>query len=332
MKILFNCLDSGLGNNGGSRTIVRSVNILKKLGCEVSILNTKITPAYTWDKIDVPIISPINVNNIPKADVIIATSFSSVKSTIDAPNRCGMKAHWIRGWETWKHSEDWIIKNVLNQPTLKIVNSIGMQDKLKEFNIDSEIIRPGYDIHELQPLNNRQKNKTITIGGLYNKGDKRKTKRIEWIFEVVRRLKKDMNVCLVMFGADGSPDVHDPFDVFIANPVYERKNDIYNSCDLWLAPTENDSLHNPPAEAMLTECCVVATDTPMNGMKDYLINMKTGLISDNNINDFERCVRMMIDNPDIRIKLGIVGREKILSLGTREYNMTLLLNYLEDNL
>jgi len=34
----------------------------------------------------------------------------------------------------------------------------------------------------------------------------------------------------------------------------------------------------------------------------------------------------------LRIELGKAGREKILSLGTREYNMNILLNYLEDNM
>jgi len=330
MDIIFNCLDSGLGLNGGSRTIVRSANTLKKLGHNVSILNTKLNPSYTWDKIEVPIISPLNLNNIPPADVIIATAFVSVKTTISAPEHCGVKTHWLRGWEIWKHSEDWIVKNVLNQPTLKIVNSICLQNKLKEYNIDSKIIRPGYDFDELKPLNIRQNNKIITIGGLYSKGDKRKTKRVEWIFEAIKQIKKDRKVCLVMFGADGSPSANDPFDTFSANPISRIKNQLYNSCDIWLAPTENDSLHLPPAEAMITKCCVVGTDAPMNGMKDYLINMKTGLISTNDINDFEKTIRFAIDNPDIRLELGKNARKKILSLGTREENMNKLINYLEE--
>jgi glycosyltransferase involved in cell wall biosynthesis len=329
MKIIFNCSTSGIGPNGGSRTIVRSSNILYDMGHEVIIWNTKKVPSYTWDEVKVPILT--NINNV-SSDVIIATAYGDVKSTIRAPDKNGLKAHWIRGYETWQYSEDWIKENVLNQPTLKIVNSICLQDKLKEYNIDSEVIRPGYDFNELKPLDIRQNKQGITLGGLFNKGDKRKTKRVEWIFEVIRKLKKDMEICLVMFGADGSPDVNDPFDVFISNPVYERKNDVYNSCDIWLAPTENDSLHNPPAEAMLTECCVVGTDTPMNGMKDYLIGMETGLISKNTINDFESTVRFAIDKPKLRLELGIAGREKILSLGTREYNMNILINYIEDNM
>ena len=340
MDIIFNCLDSGLGNNGGSRTIVRSANTLKKLGHNVVILNPprkrkKLDQidnetAYTWDVIDVPVMSE-GWGHL-KADVIIATAFASVKTTVSAPDSCGMKVHWLRGWETWRHSEDWIVKNVLNQPTLKIVNSLCLQDKLKEFNVESEIIRPGYDFTELKPLDTRQNIKTITLGGLYSKGDKRKTKRVEWIFEAVKQIKKDRKICLVMFGADGSPSVYDPFDIFKSNPDPKIKNQLYNSCDIWLAPTENDSLHLPPAEAMITECCVVGTDTPMNGMKDYLINMETGLVSMNSITSFENTIRLLINDIDLRLELGKAGRKKILSLGTREYNMNILLNYLEDNM
>jgi len=340
MDIIFNCLNSGLGNNGGSRTIVRSANTLKKLGHNVVILNPSRKrkkldqinnkTAYTWDEIEVPVMS--EGWGYLKADVIIATAFASVKTTIEAPDNCGMKVHWLRGWETWRHDEEWIKENVLDQPTFKIVNSICLQDKLKEFNVESKLIRPGYDFDELKPLNMRQNKKGITIGGLFNKGDKRKTKRTEWIFEVVNKLKKDLNVTLVMFGGEGAPLANKPFDLFKSNPSDKIKNQFYNSIDIWLAPTENDSLHLPPAEAMQTECCVVGTDTPMNGMKDYLIGMKTGIISTNTITEFETNIRFLIDNPDLRIELGKAGREKILSLGTREENMNKLINTLEDNI
>ena len=340
MDIIFNCLDSGLGNNGGSRTIVRSANTLKKLGHNVVILNppgkrTKLDlinnkTAYTWDTINVPVMSEGWAHL--KADVIIATAYASVKTTVEAPDSCGMKVHWMRGWETWKHSEEWIKENVLNQPTLKIVNSLNLQDKLKEYNVESKLIRPGYDFDELKPLHTRETNKVLTLGALYNKGNKRKEKRVDWIFEAVEKIKKDITIALVMFGGEGQPPINAPIDLFIPNPIRDRKNNLYNRIDIWLAPTENDSLHLPPAEAMITECCIVGTDTPMNGMKDYLINMETGLISMNSITSFENTVRLLINDIDLRIELGKNAREKILSLGTREYNMNILLNYLEDNM
>lgn len=332
MRIIFNCLDSGLGNNGGSRTIVRSANTLKKMGHNVTILNPKQKPAYNWDKIEVPIIGKVtDQKEIPDADVIIATSYSSVTTTLQAPDRCGLKVHWIRGYEKWSNNKQQII-DTFKIPTLKIVNSICMQDKLKEFNIDSKIIRPGYDFHEIYPLDIRQNNDVITIGGLYSQGSKRRSKRTEWIFKAIKEIKQKMNVKLLMFGGEGSPSVDKPFDVFVPNPDYRRKNLIYNQCDIWLAPASNDSLHIPPAEAMQTECCIVGTQAPMNGMKDYLIHKETGLTSFDNYESFrDTIIYTLLDN-DMRIELGKKAREKILSLGNREDNMTKMVKFLKDNI
>lgn len=330
MDIIFNCLDSGLGNNGGSRTIVRSANTLRQLGHNVWIFNPKKEPAYTWDKIEVPIIYH-DFERIFRADAIIATSFNSVKSTMKFPDRLGKKFHWIRGWETWANglSE---IKDILDQPTIKIVNSICIQDKLKEFNIDSDIIRPGYDFHEYYPLNIRQNNKVLTIGCLYSKGTKRESKRVVWIFRAVKEIKEKMEVCLIMYGSEGKPSVNDPFDVFTPSPTIRAKNIIYNQCDIWLAPTCNDSLHMPPAEAMQTECCVIGTDAPMSGMKDYLINAKTGVESFNTYDSFRDCIMYaLLVGEETRSIFGRAAKEKIMSLGTREYNMCMLINHIEDN-
>jgi len=332
MKILINLIGTGISNNGGSRTLIRSANILQKLGQDVVILNNKLNHVYNWDKIEVPILAPNVINNIPNADVVIGTGYGSWEKTIKLPNRCGKKFIWCRGWEIWQAPENKLIELLGHEKIKLIVNSICIQDKLKEFNIDSKIIRPGYDFDELKPLNIRQNKQGITIGGLYSKGDKRKSKRVEWIFEIVNRLKKDLNITLSMFGAEGAPSVKEPFNTFSSNPTFKTKNLIYNSCDIWLAPTCNDSLHLPPAEAMITECCIVGTNAKMNGMKDYLIGMETGIISKNTIDDFESSIRFIIDKPDLRLELGKNARKKILSLGSREENMNKLIKYLEDNM
>jgi hypothetical protein len=333
MKILFNLLGTGISNNGGSRTLIRSANILKKLGKDVIILNNKLNHIYTWDKIEVPILSPDTVNDIPNADVVIGTGYGSWKKTIDLPNRCGKKFIWCRGWETWNASENKLIELLGNKKIKIITNSIGMQDKLKEHSIESTIIRPGYDFHEIFPLNTRHKNKVLTLGALYSKGSKRSTKRVDWIFKAVEEIKKKMNVCLIMFGSEGKPHVSAPFDLFSPNPSKYAKNSIYNQCDIWLAPTELEALHMPPAEAMQTECCVVGTDAPMSGMRDYLINAETGVESFNTYESFRDCIiYALLVGEETRVRYGKAARKKIQSLGTREYNMNILINYIEDNM
>jgi len=324
-------MGTGISNNGGSRTLIRSANIIQKLGHNIKILNDTLNHSYNWDKVNVPILTPKNIKDIPDADVIIATGYGSWEKTLNLPDRCGKKFIWVRGWEIWNTNETNIVKILSNENFNIIVNSICLQNKLKEFNIDSKIIRPGYDFDEIFPLNIRKNSDSIIIGALYSKGQKRSNKRVNWIFETIKNIKKDKKVCLVMFGGEGNPANNNPVDLFVANPTHQRKNEIYNQCDIWLAPTKNDSLHLPPAEAMQTECCIIGTDAPMNGMKDYLTNTETGLISENNIEDFETRIRLAINEPNLREELGKNAREKILSLGTREQNMNKLINYLEDN-
>ena len=107
MKLTFDLRRTGLGNNGGSATIIKSANMLQKLGHEVFIIDS-IKNKHTWNKLEVPHLICKKNKEIPNADIIIATGYRSAQTTVDAPKRCGVKFHWIRAWETWKGSEEWI--------------------------------------------------------------------------------------------------------------------------------------------------------------------------------------------------------------------------------
>ena len=47
MRFVFNLLDVGLGNNGGSRTIIKCGEALASLGIEV-IMYSNVQSGYTW--------------------------------------------------------------------------------------------------------------------------------------------------------------------------------------------------------------------------------------------------------------------------------------------
>ena len=88
-----------------------------------------------------------------------------------------------------------------------------------------------------------------------------------------------------------------------------------------VAPTGLEGLHMPPAEAMLTGCPVIGTNSKMNGMQEYLIHNKTGLISEDNLNSFISTVKGLIDDRDVQIDLGRNARTEVLSIGSRHENM-----------
>ena len=241
--------------------------------------------------------------------------------------------HWIRGWETWQMQERDIVKKVLNVPTIKLVNSIGLKEKLKEHSIDSYIVRPGYDIESYKPLGIREKNKKIIIGGLYNAQRNNQKKRTVWLFQCMRKIKtRRSDVELWLFGNNKKPEGF-LVNNYLRRPTLEQKNEFYNHINIWLAPTALEGLHMPPAESMLTGCPVIGTNSKLNGMHDYLINGETGIVTKNKDEDFYKKLFDFLDEKELQIQLGKNGREKIIQLGSRKENMekfTELLRRLKD--
>ena len=131
MKITFNLMNCSLGNQGGSQTIVRSANTLIDLGYDVTIIDTG-KNQHTWTPLKAKHMIIRDRNKVPDADVIIATGYKTVKTTVELPSRCGKKYHYIRGFETWKMNEKEIINKVIKQPTIKIFNSVGLQSKFNK--------------------------------------------------------------------------------------------------------------------------------------------------------------------------------------------------------
>jgi len=326
MQILFNLLYTGLGDNGGSLSIIKSANTLSELGHDVKIVSSG-SNYNTWEKLKVPHVIPTSSGGpFPSADVVIATGIKSVASTnmFDAK----LKLHWIRGWEIWNRPEKKIVKILKESPTIKIVNSICLQNKLKQFGIDPYVIRPGYDFDDYFPINIRIP-KQVVLGGLYNEGGKRKTKRTQWIFECYKRLKDKFGqkLSLVMYGNEGFPSIQE--FVFYSNPTIPQKNYVYNTTDIWLVPSELEGLHIPPAEAMLTGAVPVTTSAEMSGTQDYITHNETGIVSENNLESFIMEVEKLVKDPEKRKRLGEKGRERILSLGDRTTNMKRLIELLE---
>ena len=324
MKILFNLMKCGLANNGGSSTLIKSANVLQDLGNEVIIIDSG-KNNYTWSPLKVEHKIIKNLKDVPDADIILATGFKTVKSTLELPDRCGMKFHWIRAWETWQMSESSIIKRVLKVPTYKLVNSVGLYKKLIEYKIPSNIVYPGYDFDEIYPTDIPDRNSNeIIIGGLNASKKHWDTKRTNWIIEIAKKLKNDIpNIKLYMIGNDKNPNPN-IVDKYYRRPSIEKKNEFYNSINLWLSPSCLEGLHIPPAEAMMTNCPVVGVDTELSGTKDYLFDGVNGLIAKNNFKSFYTFVESLIIDKQLLNSLGKNTRSNILNIGNRIDNMKIM--------
>jgi len=253
MRITFDLRRVGLGNNGGSSTLVKSGNTLVDMGHEVIFVDS-MKNKYKWTPLKAKHMVRQDNKNLPDADVIIASGYKSVSRTMKSPSGCGIKSHWIRAWEYWQYSEKDIIDRVLKPDTVKLVNSICLQKKLKKYGVDSHIIRPGYDFDQLYPIPNYRKKGRVVIGGLYRAGTHGRRKRTQWLFEAANHLKrKNSNVEFWLFGSEADPG-NSIIDIYLRSPSMEDKNKFYNSVDIWMAPTQSEGLHDDWVPCCFNQC------------------------------------------------------------------------------
>jgi glycosyltransferase involved in cell wall biosynthesis len=326
MKIIFDLRRVGLGNNGGSSTLIKSGNTLVDMGHEVFFIDS-MKNQHKWTPLKAEhIMINDNVSKIPNADIIIATGYKSIGPTVKAPDKCGVKTHWIRGWETWQMSESDIVKRVLQAPTIKLVNSMDLKYKLEKYKCRSYLVRPGYDFGELYPTYTRDNKKEVVLGGIYLSGQRGSRKRTHWLFNTARQMKtKYGNVKFFLFGNENYPG-DNLIDKYIKRPNMKEKNLFYNSIDIWMAPSYLEGLHIPPAEAMMTGCPVVSTKAEMSGVRDYIVDGESGILSKNDMIEFLKNVEYLYNNVEYRKKLGRAAIKSIENIGDRKKNMQIMID------
>ena len=296
MKIIINLHNVGLGNNGGSRTLVRCAEVMSELGHEV-ILHSNHKSRYSWHKIDKRV-GMSTSNKIPNGDVIIATGYKSVKSTVKSHIK--RKFYYIRGFELWQACERDLIKSYKSLNC--IVNSSWLHDYLKRKNIRSKVLYAGLDFDMYYDKN---LDRESVIGGLFHK--KHKTKRHDHLLKI----SKMSGYKLRMLGRE------------CKDLPFSDINDFYNKLSVWVSTSELEGFHNPPTEAAMAGVPIVCTSHPRSGVSDYAIDNKTALVyPSGDLESAVKCVFKLMNDDDLRDKLS--GNMKNLlrsKIGDRASNM-----------
>lgn len=297
----------GLANNGGTRTILKSAHALRKLGHRVDVVAR--SNKFTWFNIPDP------VRKVPKdTDIIIAVSFSDAADVVAKCSPDIKRAWWMRGWESWRvDSESDIYKVARKLPV--ITNGSRLCSLLANRNIDSYLCYAGLDLDKWfrVPLESSSKTR---IGCLYN--TKHPTKR----WDVFESMVDVMGFKSCEYVAFGTEKCHCHWlRKYLRNPSHEQLRELYSSCDIWVAPTENEGFHNVPAEAALCGCLIMANRMPSNGM-DYATE-ETAILFDKPKEIYSAVVR-----PD-RSKVSKMQDYIVNKIGTREANMKKFVTILE---
>ena len=302
MKIIFNLLGTGLGNNGGSKTLIRSAETLQELGEEVYISCQ--ASSCTWWKIGVPVI-----NKLVPCDVLIATGYGSVKSTINY-GQAKLKLWYVRAHENWRADDAHLMKGYRSLRC--IANSEWIKAWLATFNIDCELVYPGIDF---ECYSNFGVSREDIMGGLQHK---HKRKRPQDCLKVHQISKYPM----LMLNRD------------ISTGDFAQLSDFYNKIKVWMSPSENEGLQNVPVEAALCGCGLVLTDDFMGGTADYAKHEETCLLYPaRDLAAAAECVDRLMKDEELRVRLNENAVEVIRSqIGDRRHNMEKFIIFLRENI
>jgi glycosyltransferase involved in cell wall biosynthesis len=219
----------------------------------------------------------ITADDVPDADVIIATWWETAVWMQQMPAAKGRKVHLIQGYEIWLG--DHITAQVhaaLQLPNLKIAISHDLKQTIEAQlgPLDITVIPNAVDLTQFTAAP-RGKQAVPTVGFVYANAHIKGADICRQACELARQSLPHLKV--LAFGADRpTPDqpLPDGAEFFYRPPQAELK-DIYAACDVWLFGSRLDSFGLPILEAMACRTPVVAVPI---GAAPHLLGDGTGVL------------------------------------------------------
>ena len=221
---------------------------------------------------------PITNNDVPDADVVIATWWETAEwvNTFNASK--GIKFYFVQGHEIFHNRTVERIKSTYRLPLKKITISNWLLDIMDKEYGDKEVslVPNGVD-YDFFNTPERGKQSTLTIGFIYHASP---IKGCDIIIEALKRVRKNIpETKIVAFGIN-RPSSELPLPAstrFYYQPKQEKIRDIYSSCDMWLFGSRSEGFGLPILEAMACRTPVIATPA---GAAPEVLNNGGGILLD----------------------------------------------------
>jgi len=295
MRITFVLPHAGMA--GGIRVLAIYASRLQRRGHEVAVVSIPqaqpsiarklksllrgrgwpkdLEPEHSWfDGIGVPHrvlerVRPVTDDDVPDADVVLATFWRTGPWVAALSPRKGAKAILLQGYEISPGHEDPAIDAVWRLPLHKIVVSNWLASLARERFGDTNVhcVPNSVDTEQFHAPA-RGKQARPTVGMLYSTLH---TKGGDVSLAALARVRQRMpDLRVLAFGAERIP-AQSPLPDWIEfhyRPPQEEIRRLYARCDAWLCGSRREGFHLPALEAMACRCPVVSTR--MGGAMDII--------------------------------------------------------------
>lgn len=336
MKIIFVLPCSGKNPVGGIKVVYEYANHLSKRGHNVTVVHTafqridtppteiprrtlfylklwasgKYTPD-SWFKIDPSVqmlwVPTLDSQNIPDADVVIATSWDTAEWVNQYPASKGRRFYLIQGLETWSGTEKRVFatwkarlnKIVIAQWLERTANS--MNEKCAYIPNGLDFTRFGLDLSLTERIADH-------VLMMYHPSE---WKGSDDGLNALKKVKQQVpGLRASMFGVPKPPKDLPGWIDYHRSPSQERIRQLYNKCSIFLAPSWSEGWGLPASEAMMCGAAVAATD--IGGHREFAFHEQTALLSPpKDSGALAANVVRLINDRELRIKIATQGNEYI---------------------
>ncbi|MBE0414690.1 glycosyltransferase family 4 protein [Yoonia sp.] len=284
MKITFICPVFGL--NGGHRVVATYARHLQARGHEVTIVSqaarppsfrAKVKDILGWQRLKAKTMMPLTgalqdrhivisppgppaAEDIPDADIIIATWWETAEWVAALPASKGRKFYLLQDYEVFPYLPVDRVKATYGLPLKKIAVSSYIRDEIAKNHATTgvDVIPNAVDLAQFNAPS-RSRNTSLTVGFLYTATPR---KNVQLAIDAITLAKARLPDLQVKVFGSHPPEDTLPLPAWVdyqQAPPQEDIPKIYAACDAWLFTSEKEGFGLPILEAMACRTPVLAT-------------------------------------------------------------------------
>ena len=291
------------------KTLARKIKAVAKYLYAKLKLNRN---GYTWYEKDwqikEEIVLKLNYNQLPKADVYVATAVCTAPYVAEFPVEDNRKFYFIQGYESFVVPDDSFIRWTYRLPLKKIVISEWLGRLVAEEGQTSLVVPNGFnpELYKLTiPVMKKDK---FLVSMLYHVNENKDCQTGMMAVAIAREQIPELK--LVMFGAYPEPQGLPEWVTYYQKPSYEKHLEINNQAAIYLGCSKKEGWGLTVGEAMMCGQAVVCTD--IDGYKEMAVDGGNALLAPvGNAEALARCIVKLVNDDALRHKLAERGIESI---------------------
>ena len=259
-------------------------------------LETGITEIWVWS---------LDANNIPKTDIIVATSWETAEYLSSYPDKIvNRRLYLIQHYEIWKTNDENRLVETWKSSLEKIVIAPWLNDIATKLGEHAKLIENGFDFDYFRFTTPLEIRNPYQLCMLYHstpwKGFEDGFSAIEKAREIYPQIE------LNLFGVYKKPSDLPNWVNYFQKPSRDELNRIYNESSIFVGASHLEGWGLTIGEAMQCGCAVVCTNN--DGYLTMAIHNETALTSPVKVpEELTRNIILLIENKELRLRIASQG-------------------------